>query len=142
MLVGEGGAAETEPPRQAGACYCVGMLFDSSYAHGWRARSEIQAEALALEVSRAEDGARRAVQELAGRFAPITIWLIGSLAKNTFRPGSDIDFVVRGLPDDQVEETERVASRVSGFRVDVIRLERLTEGWRQHHERFGKRMHG
>lgn len=113
----------------------------SAYLEGWRERARRDAEAFA----RACDHARAAVPKVASLLArqgARRVWLIGSLPRGTFRPGSDLDFMVEGLDE---ETAWRAASRAAGevgLAVDVVRAESLPSGWRDYHMKHGEFVHG
>jgi len=67
----------------------------------------------------------------------VTIEIIGSLAKGTFGPGSDIDFLVRKCPAELVYAIEgKIEDIVHPFAFDVVyfneipphKMQRLTSG--------------
>lgn len=111
------------------------------YLSGWRAR----AQAAAVRARDAEALARRAADECVRLLAAqgaTGVWLIGSLARGTFEPGSDLDLMVAGLGQEQLRRAEAELSARLSISVDLVCAEQLDAGWRAYHERHGERRHG
>jgi predicted nucleotidyltransferase len=108
------------------------------YVRGFRERAEQERQRVKDAREAARAAAVRAVDAVVTTLHPRRVLLIGSLPRGTFRPGSDLDLAVEGIPADQVVDAEAVASAAAGLRVDVLRLEGMDPGWRAHHERFGE----
>ncbi|MBI3183032.1 MAG: nucleotidyltransferase domain-containing protein [Myxococcales bacterium] len=109
----------------------------SPYIDGWRERARREEQAQAEAVASARQAVPAAAEALR-RHGARRIWLIGSLPRGTFRPGSDLDFTAEGMSEDQAWRAAKEAAKVSGHHVDVIRAESLDPEWRRHHERFGE----
>lgn len=59
-------------------------------------------------------------------------WLIGSLARGAYGPGSDVDVVVEGLAlEDSGALWGELVERLRTDRVDLLRLEELPETFRR-----------
>ena len=109
------------------------------YLSGWRDRARRESE----EADAAERRARAAVPEVAAilrHHGARAIWLIGSLPRGTFRPQSDLDFLVEGLAEGEVARAAREAVDAVGIEVDVLRMESLDPAWRAYHQRHGERV--
>lgn len=66
----------------------------------------------------------RAAAEVLKRFGASEVYLFGSAARGTMRMHSDIDFAVVGLPPQFFFQAMGEASRVAGWPVDMVDLER------------------
>ncbi len=81
-----------------------------------------------VEVIRATPGVRKA-------------WLYGSLVKQLFHPGSDIDIAVEGLDFERRDDLRMALERCTSFRVDVRDVDNPPE-FRQVIECYGELLHG
>ncbi len=113
----------------------------SRYLEEWRerARREAEASARALEYAHA---AVPTVAALLARQGATRVWLIGSLPRGTFQPGSDLDFMVEGMDETATWRAASHAADEVGLGVDVIRAESLATQWREYHTKHGVRVHG
>lgn len=111
------------------------------YLSGWRARAQEAARRTRDAEALARRAADECVQHLAAQGAT-GIWLIGSLARGSFEVGSDLDFMVAGLSQEQVRRAQAELSGRLSISVDIIRAEQLDAGWRTYHEHHGERRHG
>ena len=89
-----------------------------------RARAELPGM---VEVIRATKGVRRA-------------YLFGSLAKDRFHPGGDIDIAVDGLNWDERDELRQRLKSISSFPVDVVNLD-ASDPFRGLVEFYGELLH-
>jgi len=112
-----------------------------NYLEGWRRREQQDAERVE-DASRRAWAAGRVAGELLRERGARRIWLIGSLARGTFEPRSDVDFMVEGLEERQAWRTAVEACDRTGVEIDIIRAEALDEEWRRYHERHGRKLHG
>lgn len=111
------------------------------YLDGWRERELEEQESVEAATRRALDAVPLVV-ELLRKQGARRVWLIGSLPRGTFEPGSDVDFMVEGLDDGQAWRATAEARERTGLEVDVLRAEVLDEPWRRHHQRYGRLLHG
>ncbi|MFZ5471510.1 MAG: nucleotidyltransferase family protein [Myxococcota bacterium] len=109
----------------------------SPYIDGWRQRARLEEQARELAVRMAREAVPRAIAVFR-RHGAKRIWLIGSLPRGTFRPGSDLDFMVEGLDEDIAWSVASKAADSTGLGVDVIRFESLDDAWRTYHQRYGE----
>lgn len=115
---------------------------EEAYREAFHRRARAEHEAVLAARREARQAAERAVAALSARFAPRRTLLIGSLARGTFLPGSDIDLAVEGLDPAAVAEAERAATEAAGLPVDILRMEPMDPAWRMHHQRFGEALDG
>ena len=111
------------------------------YVEGFRTR-------LALDSARRRElaaRARKAADRCAVRLRAIPdvrrVFLYGSLAKGTFREGSDIDLAVEGLPTELHFRIWAELEEGEAFRIDLERWEELSEGFRELVESYGQLLH-
>lgn len=108
------------------------------YVAGLRARMAAQ-QARRHE---AAEQARASVAHLAERLRAIPeikqIILYGSLAKGTFREGSDIDLAVEGLPMERHFRVWNELEEETRFELDLQRWEEFTDGFRRVIEKHGQ----
>lgn len=113
----------------------------SKYIDGWRERARREEAAREAAVSQARAAVPRAIEVLK-RHGAVRIWLVGSLPRGTFRPGSDLDFLVEGLGEEDAWRAASDASDATGLAVDVLRSEALDEEWRAYLKKYGELSHG
>jgi predicted nucleotidyltransferase len=100
-----------------------------------RARAEEADRQAALE---AQGLARRLARILRERYGVRRVILTGSLARGTFRRGSDIDLAVEGLADDVFFRAGAELQREAGaIDVDLVPLESANPVFRELAEREG-----
>ncbi|MBI2893701.1 MAG: nucleotidyltransferase domain-containing protein [Deltaproteobacteria bacterium] len=90
----------------------------------------------------ARDALPRLVRLLVERYGARRVVLVGSLARGTFDARSDVDLVVEGLSLEDLLRARAEAEDLAGLPVDLLRRERLSDGWRRHHDRYGEVLHG
>ena len=67
-----------------------------------------------------------AVAQLLRRYGASDVFVFGSATKSTFRPGSDVDIAVTGLPPDVFFSAIAKASDILGKPVDLVDLDDRT----------------
>lgn len=91
----------------------------------WRGRQAEQRAAARQLAEQARGDARRIAALLRERFGARRVILFGSLARQGFGPGSDIDLAVEGLPRGEFFAAWALAEAASQFTVDLKPLEEL-----------------
>lgn len=113
------------PPRTA-AAYRRGVSIpsDETYIQAWRERQARDAQAAAQWRRARMDEVERAARRLLSELGVSSVRLIGSLARGTARPGSDIDLWIEGLPENEWLTAVAVArAEIAHAEVDLIRAE-------------------
>lgn len=114
----------------------------SSYIRGWRQRWKDQRvvdEEAAGDARRIADRLARLLRE---RYSPQRIILVGSLARGEFGVGSDIDFAVEGIPDDQFFRAGAdLDAAASGLHVDLVPIESADPAFLSNMAREGITLH-
>lgn len=118
-------------------------LASSPYLEHWQRRIAAQAKRdLQLSIQ-AKQRLPNLVQLLTQEFAATQIVLFGSLAKDTFRQGSDIDLAVAGIPPAQFFTALSAANRISApFQIDLKPLEALESHFYDRIVQHGQSLHG
>ena len=109
-----------------------------AYVEGFKARAALQKARRRELQTRAMQAVSRWVEKLRSITAVERIILYGSLAKNTFHEGSDIDLVVEGLPADTHFRVWSELDRDEDFNLDLHRWEELSDGFRSVIQSYGR----
>src|SRR5260221_5053641 len=99
------------------------------YRAYWQTRARRDEEARTAVVARARTATSTVAKLLTERGAR-RVWLIGSLPRGAFQPGSDLDFMTEGLGEQAARVAAAEAAERSGFLV-----------WRAYHQRHGELLH-
>lgn len=110
----------------------------SGYREAYRKRWQEEEALRKQRAVRAEAGARKAAEFLAGKYGVTRAVLFGSLPEGRFREGSDIDLGVEGLPKEKYIGALVGAEEAAGFPVDIKPLEDISESMRKRIEERGK----
>jgi uncharacterized protein len=111
------------------------------FVEAWRRRWAREARENAERAARARALAGELAEALRREFGVQVVWLIGSLARGDFGPGSDIDLVVEGLPPEKLFSAMARVQRLAGdFEVDLAPRGELREPARRALEREGVRL--
>lgn len=97
------------------------------YSKAWRCRGEQQERKRQELSAKALIQAKLLSQMLKETYNCETVYLIGSLARQEFQLDSDIDLVVKGLPDRVYYRALSELSLVSEFPVDLVPFEAANE---------------
>ena len=99
----------------------------ASYREAWRTRWERKERTLEKLRERALAEARRLAGMLKSNYGCRAVYLIGSLAREEFEEGSDIDLVVEGLDPARYFRALGEIMAMSEFQVDLIPCEDANE---------------
>lgn len=104
---------------------CVASSADpfASYVRAHRERDEQAQRELPTLRESARNAARAAAERIGARTQARRVLLFGSLARGTFRVGSDIDLAVEGLPAGQLVDALAAAEDGCPLPIDVLPLE-------------------
>jgi uncharacterized protein len=114
------------------------LVHEADYIEAFRERwAEAEASRQA-EALRARQVAEHLAAVLRERFRARRVLLVGSLARGTFREGSDIDLAVEGLAPAHLFRAGAVLEReAAGFEVDLVPLEDADPEYRAEAEATG-----
>ena len=103
----------------------------AQYRRAWQERFGRERERERESEAAARQALPRAVEILRGHGAT-RVWLFGSLAcDGRFRPGSDIDLAVEGIPPNRIDRALADLMMALDFPVDLKLLESVDEHFRQ-----------
>lgn len=103
----------------------------SDYRRAWRERFRGERERARENEAAARRELPRAV-EILRRHGATQVWLFGSLAREgRFRPGSDIDLAVEGIPPNRLDRALGDLMVALDFPIDLKPMERVDDHFRQ-----------
>jgi uncharacterized protein len=115
----------------------------SPYIERWKHRLALQQEQNQALAHQARQKLPQLIQLLTDRFHATQIILFGSLAKGTFRQGSDIDLAVAGIPPENYFSAIAATNRLSdSFPIDLKPLEDLDPHFFQRVIQTGEYLYG
>jgi uncharacterized protein len=115
----------------------------SPYVECWKHRLALQQEQNQALAHQARQKLPQLIQLLTDRFHATQIILFGSLAKGTFRQGSDIDLAVAGIPPENYFSAIAATNRLSdSFPIDLKPLEDLDPHFFQRVIQTGEYLYG
>jgi uncharacterized protein len=113
------------------------------YVDRWKHRIALQQNQNRALADQAKQKLPQIVHLLTAQFQATQIILFGSLAKGTFRQGSDIDLAVAGIPPQQYFSALAAANRLSdSFQIDLKPLEDLEPQFYQRVIQTGECLYG